>query len=87
MPLTPADVYNVTFSKSSIGTQGCKEDEVDVFLDAQRMLREARTKSEQLLSNFLAFEFGKVGGRRASELFADVTEKAERFGRRFTLHA
>jgi DivIVA domain-containing protein len=33
MPLTPADIHNVTFSKPSIGKRGYKEDEVDVFLD------------------------------------------------------
>jgi DivIVA domain-containing protein len=33
MPLTPADVHNVTFSKPPIGKRGYKEDEVDVFLD------------------------------------------------------
>lgn len=33
MPLTPADVRNVAFSKPSIGKRGYKEDEVDVFLD------------------------------------------------------
>lgn len=33
MPLTPADVRNVAFSKSSIGKRGYREDEVDVFLD------------------------------------------------------
>ncbi|PZS15565.1 MAG: cell division initiation protein [Pseudonocardiales bacterium] len=33
MPLTPADVHNVTFSKPPIGKRGYSEDEVDVFLD------------------------------------------------------
>jgi DivIVA domain-containing protein len=33
MPLTPADVHNVVFSKSSIGKRGYHEDEVDAFLD------------------------------------------------------
>ncbi len=33
MPLTPADVHNVTFSKPPIGKRGYNEDEVDAFLD------------------------------------------------------
>ena len=34
MPLTPADVHNVAFSKPPIGKRGYNEDEVDAFLDA-----------------------------------------------------
>ena len=33
MPLTPADVRNVTSSKPLIGKRGYHEDEVDPFLD------------------------------------------------------
>src|SRR2546423_289179 len=33
MPLTPADVRNVRFSKPPIGKRGYHEDEVDTFLD------------------------------------------------------
>ncbi|MCA1682346.1 MAG: DivIVA domain-containing protein, partial [Actinobacteria bacterium] len=33
MPLTPADVHNVAFSKPPIGKRGYSEDEVDAFLD------------------------------------------------------
>lgn len=33
MPLMPADVRNVTFSKPPIGKRGYHEDEVDAFLD------------------------------------------------------
>lgn len=33
MPLTPADVHNVAFSKPPIGKRGYNEDEVDTFLD------------------------------------------------------
>ena len=33
MPLTPADVHNVAFSKPPIGKRGYNEDEVDQFLD------------------------------------------------------
>jgi DivIVA domain-containing protein len=33
MPLTPADVHNVAFSKPPLGKRGYHEDEVDAFLD------------------------------------------------------
>lgn len=33
MPLTPADVHNVAFSKPPLGKRGYHEDEVDTFLD------------------------------------------------------
>ena len=33
MPLTPADVANVAFSKPPLGKRGYDEDEVDAFLD------------------------------------------------------
>ena len=33
MPLTPADIHNVAFSKPPIGKRGYNEDEVDAFLD------------------------------------------------------
>ena len=33
MPLTPADVHNVAFSKPPIGKRGYHEDEVDAFLE------------------------------------------------------
>ncbi len=33
MPLTPADVHNVAFSKPPIGKRGYHEEEVDAFLD------------------------------------------------------
>jgi len=33
MPLTPADVHNMAFKKTSIGKRGYDEEEVDAFLD------------------------------------------------------
>jgi DivIVA domain-containing protein len=33
MPLTPADVHNVAFSKPPIGQPGYHEHEVDAFID------------------------------------------------------
>ena len=62
MPLTPADVHNVAFSKPPIGKRGYNEDEVDAFLDlveaelARLMednddLREQVSQLEQRLGN------------------------------------
>ncbi len=56
MPLTPADVHNVAFSKPPIGKRGYNEDEVDAFLDLveselARMIEEnndLRNQVEQL---------------------------------------
>jgi DivIVA domain-containing protein len=56
MPLKPADVHNVVFSKSPIGKRGYHEDEVDAFLDLveadlARLMKEnneLRTQIEQL---------------------------------------
>jgi DivIVA domain-containing protein len=62
MPLTPADVHNVAFSKPPIGKRGYNEDEVDAFLDLVEAelarlieenedLREQVTQLEQRLGN------------------------------------
>ena len=62
MPLTPADVHNVAFSKPPIGKRGYNEDEVDAFLDLVEAelarlieenddLREQVSQIEQRLGN------------------------------------
>src|SRR5215216_476288 len=62
MPLTPADVHNVAFSKPPIGKRGYNEDEVDAFLDLVEAelarlieenddLREQVSQLEQQLGN------------------------------------
>ncbi|WP_214406484.1 DivIVA-like cell division protein Wag31 [Pseudonocardia lacus] len=62
MPLTPADVHNVAFSKPPIGKRGYNEDEVDAFLDLVEAelarlieenedLREQMSQLEQRLGN------------------------------------
>lgn len=53
MPLTPADVHNVAFSKPPIGKRGYNEDEVDAFLDLveaelARLIEENEDLSEQV---------------------------------------
>ena len=65
MPLTPADVRNVAFSKLPIGKRGYNEDEVDAFLDLVEAelarlieenddLREQVSQLEQRLGNVQA---------------------------------
>jgi DivIVA domain-containing protein len=52
MPLTPADVHNVAFSKPPIGKRGYNEDEVDAFLDlVETELRDQVDALEQQLGN------------------------------------
>ncbi len=53
MPLTPADVANVAFSKPPIGKRGYHEDEVDAFLDLvetelARLIEENNNLRDQL---------------------------------------
>jgi DivIVA domain-containing protein len=53
MPLTPADVHNVAFSKPPIGKRGYNEDEVDAFLDLveaelSRLIEENEDLREQV---------------------------------------
>jgi DivIVA domain-containing protein len=53
MPLMPADVHNVAFSKPPIGRRGYHEDEVDAFLDLvevelARVIRENSDLRDQL---------------------------------------
>src|SRR3954470_20365186 len=53
MPLTPADVHNVAFSKPPIGKRGYNEDEVDAvrdFVEAElgRLLEENNDLREQV---------------------------------------
>ena len=40
MPLTPADVHNVAFSKPPIGKRGYNEDEVDAFKEVFKVPEE-----------------------------------------------
>ena len=49
MPLTPADVHNVAFSKPPIGKRGYNEDEVDQFLDlVEDTLAEIQEENDDL---------------------------------------
>ena len=76
MPLTPADVHNVAFSKPPIGKRGYNEDEVDAFLDLVEAelarlieenddLREQVSQLEQRLGNAQAdLEEARVASAR-----------------------
>ena len=76
MPLTPADVHNVAFSKPPIGKRGYNEDEVDAFLDLveaelARLIEdnnELRNQVEQLDQRLRAAEFEIRFLLRAGEL-------------------
>ena len=72
MPLTPADVHNVAFSKPPIGKRGYNEDEVDAFLDLvetelSRLLGENADLSQRVgeLSSELAS--ARAGGIQATQ--------------------
>jgi DivIVA domain-containing protein len=72
MPLTPADVHNVAFSKPPIGKRGYNEDEVDAFLDLvetelTRLIEEnadLRQRVSELDQDLAAARAG--GGQQAS---------------------
>ena len=74
MPLTPADVHNVAFSKPPIGKRGYNEDEVDAFLDlVETEKRQGRRVPREQVSGFEPTEAaapapaaGGVKGRRPS---------------------
>ena len=70
MPLTPADVHNVAFSKPPIGKRGYNEDEVDAFLDLveaelARLIEENDDLREQVAAARAATRerAGRPGGR------------------------
>jgi len=79
MPLTPADVHNVAFSKPPIGKRGYNEDEVDAFLDLveaelARLIEEnndLRTQLEQVEQR-LAGTQAELEDARTSQRVAPV---------------
>src|SRR5918993_502172 len=87
MPLTPADVHNVAFSKPPIGKRGYNEDEVDAFLDLVeaelgRLLEEnndLREQVEQLLSEARTKSDSMVNEARtrAETMLNDARTRAE----------
>ncbi|MGI9125616.1 MAG: DivIVA-like cell division protein Wag31 [Mycobacterium sp.] len=77
MPLTPADVHNVAFSKPPIGKRGYNEDEVDAFLDLvetelARLVEEnadLRQRVGELDQELASARAGGVGATQAIPLY------------------
>ncbi|WP_219417134.1 DivIVA-like cell division protein Wag31 [Pseudonocardia nigra] len=91
MPLTPADVHNVAFSKPPIGKRGYNEDEVDAFLDLVEAelarlieenedLREQVSQLEQRLGNAQA-DLEEARSRPAPSLGAPVSPPTQQIQR------
>src|SRR3954447_10429685 len=63
MPLTPADVHNVAFSKPPIGKRGYNEDEVDQFLDlVEDTLAQLQEENDDLRQHSEELEKSPKGG-------------------------
>ncbi|GAA0918479.1 DivIVA domain-containing protein [Pseudonocardia zijingensis] len=88
MPLTPADVHNVAFSKPPIGKRGYNEDEVDAFLDLVEAelarlieenedLREQVSQLEQRLGNAQA-DLEEARSRPAAAAVSPPTQQIQR---------
>jgi len=77
MPLTPADVHNVAFSKPPIGKRGYNEDEVDAFLDLvetelSRLVEEnadLRQRVSELDGELMSARSGGVVSTQATPLY------------------
>lgn len=82
MPLTPADVHNVAFSKPPIGKRGYNEDEVDAFLDLvenelSRLVEEnadLRQRVSELDSDLASARSGVVQVTQATPLYQPEPE-------------
>ncbi len=82
MPLTPADVHNVAFSKPPIGKRGYNEDEVDAFLDLveselARLIEEnadLRQRVSELDSELVSARSGAVQATQAIPLYQPQPE-------------
>jgi len=82
MPLTPADVHNVAFSKPPIGKRGYNEDEVDAFLDLvetefSRLVEEnadLRQRVSELDSELASARTGGVQSTQAIPLYQPEPE-------------
>ncbi|QJY49525.1 DivIVA domain-containing protein [Pseudonocardia broussonetiae] len=91
MPLTPADVHNVAFSKPPIGKRGYNEDEVDAFLDLVEAelarlieenedLREQVSELEQRLGNAQA-DLEEARSRPPAAMAAPVSPPTQQIQR------
>ena len=77
MPLTPADVHNVAFSKPPIGKRGYNEDEVDAFLDLVETelgrLVEDNADLRQRVSEQSAYDAQIAAAQAVTDLLDGVT--------------
>src|SRR3978361_2016062 len=84
MPLMPADVANVAFSRPPLGKRGYDEDEVDAFLDLieaelARLIQEntdLRTRVEPLDQPQLAASVDTEGDRHPAASFGPPLPRA-----------
>ncbi len=84
MPLTPADVHNVAFSKPPIGKRGYNEDEVDAFLDLvenelTRLIEEnadLRQRVAELDQDLASANAGGAQSSQAAPLYESTPEPA-----------
>ena len=75
MPLTPADVHNVAFSKPPIGKRGYNEDEVDAFLDlVENELTRLIEENSDLRQRVAELDQELVGARAGGSASAQPTQ-------------
>ena len=79
MPLTPADVHNVAFSKPPIGKRGYNEDEVDQFLDlVEDTLAQLQDENDDLRARVEELSSGQSAPAAPVAKGGDVDEAAVR---------
>ncbi len=83
MPLTPADVHNVAFSKPPIGKRGYNEDEVDAFLDLvetelARLIEENADLRQRVSELDAEVASGRSGGAQPTQTMPVYEPEPER---------
>lgn len=82
MPLTPADVHNVAFSKPPIGKRGYNEDEVDAFLDLvenelQRLIEENADLRQRVSELDQELASARAGGAQPTQTIPSYQPEPE----------
>ena len=79
MPLTPADVHNVTFKKPMLGKRGYDEDEVDGFLDeVERELARLSDENGELRAQLDSLRAGAPPGAADHAEMAAALDRVQR---------
>jgi len=79
MPLTPADVHNVTFKKPMLGKRGYDEDEVDGFLDeVERELARLSDENGELRAQLDSLRAGAPPGAADHAEMVAVLDRVQR---------